>query len=96
VAVLKTRDVDRALVTKLGFEKTETHHHVYRLWLGGKLVVRTYISHGERELSRYHVAQMAKQMRLQRAEFEDAINCPLTWEDYSRILGERIPDLSDE
>jgi len=37
VAVLKTRDVDRALVSKLGFDKTETHHHVYRLLLGGKL-----------------------------------------------------------
>jgi hypothetical protein len=50
----------------------------------------------ERGLSRYHVAQMAKQMRLQRAEFEAAINCPLTREDCSRILGQRIPDLSEE
>jgi len=86
VAVLKTHKVDRALVQKLGFEKTETHHHVYRLWLEGKLVARTYISHGGRELSRFHVSQMAKQMQLRKTEFIDAINCPLTREDYYRLL----------
>ncbi|HEY63607.1 MAG TPA: hypothetical protein G4O02_03450 [Caldilineae bacterium] len=95
MAVLKTRQVDHALVNKLGFEKTETHHHVYRLWIGGKLVVRTYISHGGRELSRYHVSQMAKQMRLRTAEFIDAVQCPLTREDYYRILREHIPGLEE-
>jgi len=96
VAVLKTREVDRALVNKLGFEKRETHHHVYRLWLEGKLVARTYISHGGRELSRYHVSQMAKQCRLSTGEFVDAVRCPLTREDYYRLLRERIPNLTGE
>jgi hypothetical protein len=91
--ILKTRRVDRSLVRKLGFEKTETHHHVYRLWLGGKLVARTYISHGKRELSRFHVGQMAKQMRLRKSEFIEAAACPLEREDYYRLLKERIPDL---
>jgi hypothetical protein len=88
---LKTRDADRALVSKLGFEKTETHHHVYRLWLGGKLVVRTYISHGERELSQYHIGEMAKQMRLQTGEFTDAVNCPLGRDEYYGLLRQRVP-----
>ena len=96
MTTLKTRDVDRALVRKLGFEKTETHHHVYRLWLGGKLVVRTYISHGERELSPYHVSQMAKQMQLRASEFANAVHCPLTCEDYYRLLHECLPDLGKE
>lgn len=94
--VLRTRDVDRALVRKLGFEKTETHHYVYRLWLEGKLAARTYISHGGRELSRYHVSQMAKQLQLRTVEFVDAVNCPLTREDYYRILRERVSDLGEE
>ncbi len=96
MAVLKTRKVDRALVRKLGFEKTETHHHVYRLWLEGKLVARTYISHGDRGLSRFHISQMAKQMQLRKTEFVDAINCPLTREDYYRILRERVLGLGDK
>ena len=92
---LKTRSVDRALVSKLGFERTETHHRVYRLWLEGTLVARTYISHGERELSRYHVGQMAKQMQLRTSEFVDAVECPLTREDYYQIVHDRVLD-SDE
>ena len=92
---VRTRNVDRALVGKLGFDKEETHHHIYRLWLDGVLVARTYISHGERELSRYHVSQMAKQMHLRTAEFLDAVNCPLSREGYEAILQERVLD-SDE
>jgi hypothetical protein len=94
MATLRTAAVDRALVGKLGFKRTETHHHVYRLWLDGVLVARTYISHGGRELSRYHVGQMARQMQLHTAEFLDAVNCPLSREDYERILRERV--LADE
>lgn len=96
MAVLKTRQVDRALVEKLGFEKTESHHHVYRFWLDGKLAARTYISHGEQELSRYHMSQMAKQMKLRQAEFEEAVNCLLAREDYYRILQERVLNLDKE
>jgi hypothetical protein len=87
---LRTRSVDRALVGKLGFDKEESHHHVYRLWLDGVLVARTYISHGGRELSRYHVSQMARQMHLRTSEFLDAVNCPLSREEYERILRERV------
>ena len=92
MATLRTRNVDRALVGKLGFEKRETHHHVYCLWLDGVLVARTYISHGGRELTRYHVSQMAKQMHLHNSEFVDAVKCPLSREDYYQILCERVLD----
>ncbi|MCX6030157.1 MAG: hypothetical protein NT169_12790 [Chloroflexi bacterium] len=93
MGTLKIRDVDRALTSKLGFEKIETHHHVYRLWLDDKLTARTYISHGERELSPYHVGEMAKQMRLHQSEFVDAVNCPLSREEYYRLLRQRVPGL---
>jgi len=96
MAVVRTRNADRALVSKLGFEKTEMHHRVYRLWLEGKLVARTYISHGGRELSPYHASQMARQMHLRPAEFVDAVNCPLTREGYCCILRERVFGLSEK
>lgn len=92
---LKTREADRALVSKLGFEKAETHHHVYRLWVGGTLVVRTYISHGERELSHFHIGEMAKQMRLQAGEFPDAVNGPLSRDEYYNRLRQRVPGLGE-
>lgn len=90
MATLRTRTVERALVGKLGFEKTETYHHVYRLWLDGVLVARTYISHGGQELGQYHVNQMAKQMHLRASEFVDAVNCSLSREDYDQILRARV------
>ena len=93
MAILKSRDVDRALIGKLGLEKTETHHHVYRLWLDGELVIRTYVSHGQRDLSAYNISQMAKQMRLRPDEFMDAVNCPLSRDDYHRIVRERVQGL---
>ena len=65
-------------------------HQIYRLWLDGVLVARTYVSHGGRELSRYHVSQMAKQMHLRTDEFLDAVRCPLSSEDYTRLLRERV------
>lgn len=89
---MKARDVERSLVDKLGFEKTESHHHIYRLWLDGQMVARTFISHGERELSRFHIGSMAKQMRLSQAQFADAVNCPLSQETYYRLLRERMSE----
>ena len=87
---MKTRKVERALVHKFGFEKIETHHHVYKLWLDGRLVARTYISHGERELSRFHIAQMSKQMLLTKGQLLDAISCTLSPLDYFHLLREKI------
>lgn len=41
MTVLKVQQADRALVQKLGFEKTEDYHHIYRLRLDGLLAART-------------------------------------------------------
>jgi len=90
--MLKARQVDRALTGKLGFERHETHHRVYRLYLDGRLVARTYISHGERELSDFHVSQMARQVRLCKREFLDAVRCPLDQEGYYALLRERLEE----
>lgn len=86
----KVRDVDRALVGKLGFDRHDTHHRVYRLWLDGQLVARTFVSHGEREIGPFLADKMAKQMQLQISEFGDAIDCPLSQESYYQILRQRL------
>lgn len=90
--MLKARQVDRALTGKLGFKRHETHHRIYRLYLDGRLVARTYISHGERELSDFHVGQMAQQVRLRKREFLDAVRCPLDQEGYYALLRERLEE----
>jgi hypothetical protein len=44
-------------------------------------------------LSHFHAGKMAKQVHLKPDEFVDAINCPLSQDEYYRLLRERIPDL---
>ena len=90
MTTLKARNVRRALVHKLGFQHRPGHHDIYRLYLDGRLVARTYMSHGRRELSDYHVGQMASQMRLSRQEFQDAVDCPLNQEAYHALLRQRL------
>ncbi len=87
---IKTRQVDQALTAKLDFERHDSHLRIYRLYLNGQLVARTFISHGQRELTDFHIGQMAKQMRLSRREFLDAIECPLDREACHALVRQRI------
>jgi len=90
MSTLKVRQVEKALVTKLGFERRDSHHRIYRLYLDDQLVARTFISHGQRELTSYHIGQMARQMRLSRREFLDAVECPLDREAYHTLIRQRL------
>jgi predicted RNA binding protein YcfA (HicA-like mRNA interferase family) len=94
VTTLKTAKIKRALLNKFGFEPKAGSHRIFRLYLDGKLVARTYISHGQREVRRYHIGKMSRQMRLNRQEFLDAIECPLTRERYYELLRQRLKDQS--
>jgi len=89
MSTLKARHVDQALISKLGFERHDSHHRIYRLYLDGQLLARTFISHGRRELSHFHVGQMAKQIRLSRREFLDAVACPMDQESYYTLVRQR-------
>ena len=90
MSTLKARQVEKALITKLDFEQRDSHHRIYRLYLDGRLVARTFVSHGQRELTSYHIGQMAKQMRLSRREFLDAVECPLDREAYHTLIRQRL------
>ncbi len=90
MTTLKTRQLHRALTGKLGFEAHEAHHRIYKLYLDGQLVARTYVSHGSRDLTNFHSGQMKKQLRLSRQEFLDAIECPMDRKTYYALVKERV------
>ena len=90
MTTLKARRVAKALTAKLEFERHDSHHRIYRLFLDGQLVARTLISHGQRELTDFHIGQMAKQMRLSRQEFLDAVQCPLDRDSYFALVRQRL------
>ncbi|MGE5630749.1 MAG: hypothetical protein ACM3TR_06570 [Caulobacteraceae bacterium] len=82
----KTRDVKGSLLRK-GFKEDNNDHKFYHLYVNDKRTsVRTKISHGETEIDSYILNQMAKQVCLTNEQFEDLINCPLSYNDYVAIL----------
>jgi hypothetical protein len=83
---LKARDVAGALTLK-GFKKSDRDHHFYYLWYKGKkTAIRTKISHGESEIHDKNCASMARQIKLNSAQFRDFVECPLTEQLYLKIL----------
>lgn len=86
MAAYKTRDLEKALLSK-GFERADTHHVM--LWLhvdGKKTAVRTRISHGVKDYGDSLLGEMSKQVKLPRKKFTNLIECPLSREDYINHL----------
>jgi Rod binding domain-containing protein len=90
MTTVPARKVSTALTGKFDFEVEASHHRIYRLYLDGQLMARTFTSHGTRELSDFHIQQMSKQMRLSRQEFLAAIECTLDRETYYALIRERL------
>jgi hypothetical protein len=89
VSVRKTKDIKTGLLAK-GFEQEITHHEMYWLYVRGRRTsIRTRISHGAAEYNDKLLGLMAKQLKLRRSEFDDLIECPLSGEDYTKLLAER-------
>lgn len=85
----KTKDIRKSLLVK-GFQETNTHHEMYWLYIGSrKTSVRTRISHSESEYNDRLLSQMAKQVGLSKAEFDDLIECPLSRDEYVQLLQTR-------
>lgn len=82
----KTREIANNLQRK-GFHVIQRNHAFYFLYVHGKKTsIRTKISHGAEEYAPSLLKQMAKQLFLSSTEFDDLINCPLTYEKLIEIL----------
>ena len=89
MGTIDTRTIRKALTAK-GFRQEQSHHEMFFLYVQEKRTqVRTRISHGKREYGDNLLGQMARQVRLQRREFNDLIECPMSGETYLQLLRER-------
>ncbi len=82
------QSVERALRLK-GFEARETHHRyfIYVTTQGERTSITTKTSHGgRRDLSDPLLSQMARQCKLNRAQFLELVDCPLDRDAYEAIL----------
>lgn len=87
------REITDALVSKFAFAQDDRDHDYYLLELDGRSVAYTYVSHGTRDRVTPKIAyRMMQEMRLQTLQqFRDAIDCPLSQDDYYALLrGQRV------
>ena len=81
-----TKAFEKALEKK-GFIKDKTHHNMFWLYCEGKKTsVYTKTSHSEKEFNDFLLSQRCKQIKLNKQQFIDFLNCPLTEENYLQIL----------
>lgn len=75
---------------KKGFQESERDHHyfIYFTQDGKRTAVKTKTSHTKKmkDIPDNLLGQMAKQCYLTKQQFLDLIDCPLTQEDYEKIL----------
>jgi predicted RNA binding protein YcfA (HicA-like mRNA interferase family) len=89
IKAVKTRDLRKELLS-LGFEEEAGRDHIFYFYRhGGKIVVRTKVSHGLDEIRQPILGLIVKQLQMNRDEFEDLLNRKLSTERYKRILIER-------
>jgi hypothetical protein len=83
----RARDVDGALKLK-GFKETDKRDHVYYFFYykGKKTNIFTKISHGENEIHDKNCSSMARQIRLNSAQFREFVACGLKTEMYLQLL----------
>jgi len=86
VSVVKTKELESALVGK-GFRQDNTHHRFFWLFDGEKKTsVKTYVSHGVREYGDELLDKVKKQLGLTKPQLLDLIACPMTEHDYLEHL----------
>lgn len=91
MTVLKTSLIRRSLCQK-GFTEIRDRDHIFFHYLndcGEKTVAWTKYSHSTDEVADQLIKKMAKQTQLSKKQFEDLINCPLSAEEYKKILEEK-------
>jgi len=83
---LKARKLVKGLQKK-GFVQATGDHTFLILWINGKKTsIYTKVSHGSSEIADYLVNKMSIQLKLEKQDFLDLVNCPLSLVDYLGLL----------
>jgi predicted RNA binding protein YcfA (HicA-like mRNA interferase family) len=74
---------------KKGFKEVPGDHKRLELYYRGKFVSHTKISHSNSDIDNYLIKQMSVQCNLDKEQFIDLAKCPLSKEEYFKILEEK-------
>ena len=84
--VMDKQKAYKSLVKK-GFIQSQGDHNFLRYFYNGKLCFSTKVSHGsDKELDDYLIKKMSVQCKLDKNDFLNLINCPLSAEGYLEKL----------
>ena len=85
------RDLERTLVSKLGFRVEEGTHRIFILRIGGKIAAKTRISRGNqyRTIGNSLISEIARQIHCTRSLLERLVTGSATREDYLQNLVSR-------
>ncbi len=83
--VLDAKKTYQNLLSK-GFKAAKGDHKYLEYHYNGRIIFHTKISHGEKELQDFHIGMMKRQCKLEKNEFIDLANCPLSATEYLEIL----------
>ncbi len=90
---LKSQKIIKSLMKK-GFKRSESDHTFLVLYVNGlKSSVRTKVSHGGKDIGDLLINKMSIQVHLNRKNFIDLVNCPLSYERYIKKLTDEKVDL---
>ena len=82
----KTRDIAKSLENK-GFVKANRDHAFYFLYINNKKSrIYTKLSWGIKEYGSNLLSQIARRLRLSNSQLNDLLDCPLSKEDYVKLL----------
>jgi len=72
---------------KKGFEMKETHHTILELKVNGhRTNIYTYVSHGSNEIDDYLIGEMSRQLKMNKKDFLEFVDCTMTQDEYVSLL----------
>ena len=87
--IVKSNKLERALSAK-GFQKSNHHHKLYIFYCDGiKTDIKTFTSHGSKEIHPPILSKIKKQLLLDKEQLMNLINCPLSQDDLERIYEDK-------
>jgi hypothetical protein len=92
VTAFSTGKLREALISKMGFEQSQTDHEIFELVLDGLVVATTKMSHKNpgRDVGDVLLGKMAKQCRVSAPNFKRTVSCQISGQDYQTLVREAL------
>lgn len=85
---MKKKECEK-LFRKLDLKVRATGHNYRWLVVNGKKILRVHYSHGKGDIPGKVTNKIRGQVKLSQKDFKELISCPLSYEDYIKILKQK-------